>query len=462
MGNSTPSSPLPLRLTVNDGCPLIPYERQSVQEVISNALHLSSSSSSSSSSLSWSTILPIVLIDIIIDYSGIINGRHIITFSRPSKVSIGWISSNLPLRQGTLGPTAKTATSTSGDRPGWRSIYGVFPSNTYNIHHVHHINNYIYIICDRDDSTILMRCHAQQLFASAFSDIIPSYYRLPLLLTWNDLKPAPRDAISPNAVHSISCVWKRTRLFLACQYYSINANPDNCWYHYYDTITNEWHVMPKIPDFYYGAAEAIVLYNDYLFFGNDYNWMLYNEATKTWLKLKIGSRLIRWIVSAPEWLTSRSLSLLVGSHNVAPTSNGHPPTKSIIIVGIISKNGWEENTSHQLSYYIIDTHDGVSTMITPTMVVASAADKGITSSVNESSSDWKIPEWYSGWPSQPFHLIDDHWLLLLAKSGKRTGVVSKDRISNGSNAWKWYESCDDMSTQMFPSSTLFCPFIKKT
>jgi hypothetical protein len=24
---------------------------------------------------------------------------------------------------------------------------------------------------------------------------------------------------------------------------------------------------------YYGAAEAIVLYNDYLFFGNDYNWM---------------------------------------------------------------------------------------------------------------------------------------------------------------------------------------------
>jgi hypothetical protein len=463
MGNS------PSRLTANDGCPLVPYERQSVQEVITNALQQSSLSL-------WSTVLPIVLIDIIIDYSGIINGRHIINFDdrevskSRAKVSIGWISSHLSPRHGPSeipqpnvtsgtdtpttmvsppkGSSSKTSSIGNGesndDQRGWRAIYGTFPAGTSSMQLAQLIDNYVYIITRRNRQNILIRCHVHQLFASAVSDTIPSTLsQCESLIVWQDLALPPGEL--QNIMHNrvTSCVWKGTRLVVACSYYGGGNHPHNGWYpYYYDTITNEWHVnMPRLQDAA-GRACVSVLYNDYLFIHFWYSFLLYHEDTNKWLEVNNPRNMnlpkqLRLIISAPKWLTSLPLSFLMSNNK-----NVEEPPKSIIIGVLVNT----KTVSHQLSYYIIDTDYGTTTLITSKRMVAAAKASSGINIASISSSNWTIPKWCNIWPDHPIHVIDDHWLLLPGKgayeTSKRSGVVAIDDIRKGASAWKWYEPYD--------------------
>jgi hypothetical protein len=422
MGNS--SAPM-IPLCASDGCPLVPYERQSVQHAILDSLNHHQPSSSTAS------LLPIVLIDIIIDYSGLVTGMHIITLDKmmagqfTSLFTIGWISSSLPPRHGTLSTDAaitvdgrqrhhdhksndgvtSLSTMITDDILGWRLIYGTFPPRTHP-QHVQHINGIIYIIGYRKDihggpkSNVMMRCHVADLFTSAFSDAIPSSgHQCESLITWHNSEVTIFDEVRTDRVRMTTCVWQGTRI-LVVRYYGGSARPD---VYYYDTVTSIWHVIPNIVMSSSDDIRVSVHENHYLFLYNtNGDIALYNEEFNKWMILndirKHLQKHLRLIVSAPSWLspqhpvsslinstksnrtvitttqsnntpttatTSTSSSLMPTS--TAGTANATTKLKISMAIGTISHASMERDASHQLLYHCIDIHgDGTctSTLIT--------------------------------------------------------------------------------------------------
>jgi hypothetical protein len=492
MGNS-----LPPRLSVTDGCPLIPHQRQLVQQTIINAFqgYLSSSptvptsSSKSFFSSAQQQLLPIVLIDMIIDYSDFCTEMHIISLdSGRTEAAHGWISTTqlLPRHAPSVGTGISPSMSGTEDRPGWRFIYGTLPQRTY-IQHVHLVNDYFYVIGYRNNtpshlppptepyrspynSSILMRCHVNDLFTSAFSSTIPSLDKRASLLQWQELASPPENSTmipgqgrgsvitEETPLNMSSCVWKATRIFVVCEYWRGTFSHENGWWtHYYDTITNEWHVITKIGGHW--NLSTAVLYNDYLFLhdGHEYVVMLH-DATNTWLQLnnirKKQKKHLRILVAAPQWICSLPISSSSITGN-APSSSSTATTTPIsggsgngtaskIVIGTLSYGDYEvvKNLSvpHQLSYHIIDIHTGASTMIPSTLLTKGASHNG--RGISRYQTDWKLPKWSNTWPNHSFYRINDYWFLLDDGYSKRSAVVAIDDIWNVDGSWKWYELFD--------------------
>jgi hypothetical protein len=465
MGNSLP--PSQPRLSVTDACPLIPYQRQLVQQTIIHAFQIYVSSYASLPSSQRQTkpstlqpqhqqLLPIVLIDMIIDYSGFCTEMHIISLdSGRIAGTIGWISTTQLL------PRQSTS-----DRPGWRVIFGALPQQI-EMQNVLRVNDYIYVIGYRHNTSnylaptepyrspqssgILIRCHVNDLFASAFSNIIPSLDKRELLIKWHELAPIPEDATTiPRHGRMTTSVWKGTRLFVASEHGQGHGKPRQFYEaHYYDTMTNEWHVMEKIDII--GTWHVSVHYNDYLL-AHEKNGrvIMYNEVANKWVQ-SIGRnrdrRYLRLLVSAP-------------SSSVTETPS-RSSLKQVIIGTISCSEPIQHRDRYQLVYHIINPLDGTTTAATTT--AATNKERSVGSNVASVPTNWMIPNWCTQSHLGTVHSLDNGWLILpreftkaiLSDPDSRSAVVAIAHIHEGEHAWKWHEPFDQV--QLTRGLTVYSP-----
>jgi hypothetical protein len=132
MGNSSSSPPLSSRLSVDDESPLLTYDRLTFNRYFKESYLIN--------------ILPITIIDIIIDYYKSLQQRIFSFGMNKQYSSIGWLSSELPARNGSLRISEWTTHNEGGvnanndskkiitdDIDGYRLVYGTCPLELSNI-----------------------------------------------------------------------------------------------------------------------------------------------------------------------------------------------------------------------------------------------------------------------------------------------------------------------------------------
>jgi hypothetical protein len=233
MGNSSSSSPpLSSRLSVGDESPLLTHDRVTLGRYFKGTAHLIN-------------ILPTPIIDIIIDYYKPLQQR-ILSFGMSSSYSvhsIGWLSSELPPRNGTLRTLNMTTQPHNNDSKkiitddvdGYRLIYGKCPLEY--IRHIAIINDSLYVFGSHKvgfASCSIISCSMNDIYSSSLSLTIPSSVDdVKSLIRWRTYHCPPNI---DTFMMSRTCVWRGRWCFIGHQY---------CCY--YDTFGDQWYQLPLPP-----------------------------------------------------------------------------------------------------------------------------------------------------------------------------------------------------------------------
>jgi hypothetical protein len=390
------------RLSVKDGSPLLTHDRITLHQYI-KASHLIS-------------ILPSPIIDIIVDYYKTLQ-RRILSFGleKASSHAIGWLSSELPPRNGILGtPRSSDPARTVDDVDGYRLIYGTCP-----LQHIQHsaiINDSLYLFGrrTREQESEIISCSMNDIYASSLASTIPSSIDdVKTLIKWRINRAPPTASLSTGR----TCVWHGRWCFIADLHCS-----------YYDTITDQWYPLPiptgakyAIPSAHYGhmyvtSATGLYIYTEQSgdYDAKDDGATIPRSSIKSTRRNVVRNMNGRWQkVDTMDGrhgshLISPSLPLplphLASSSLRAPNQKGtddEQPDDIIFIQGKILPPGRTRHSSFDWTVPYME-------QFSPITGLAAATEWNII-------KDKKKPSWLSIWSNSSIVVIDHQWLLFLPK-----------------------------------------------